>query len=200
VGGIEMKKVTLKYENNPILSDSFKGNQYIEELTILDGFKEIPFRAFCNCSNLKKVEIPGKSVKKIGGYVFNWCGNLADVKLNEGLEEIDEGAFFCCENLPIIEIPKSVKKIGDNAFSWCENLADVTLQEGLEEIGDFTFYWCKKLPRIKIPKSVKRIGNNAFEGCETLQTIDIDNTETFVKKNWSKKWLGKSKANIIYTK
>jgi hypothetical protein len=195
---LRWKSIKLKHTDEELSKGFLKGNQYIEELIILDGFKEIPEMAFCNCPNLKKVEIHGESVKKIGNSAFYECENLVDVKLNEVLEEIDVCAFAYCKKLPKIEIPNSVKRIGYSAFLRCEHLVDVKLKEGLEEIDDWAFAYCKKLPKIEIPKSVKRIGNNAFDVCENLQTIDIDNTETFVKTNWDTTWLEGCKATVNY--
>jgi hypothetical protein len=117
---LTLKSIKLEYTGKELPVEFLKGNQYVEELTILDGFKEIPEMAFCKCSNLKKVEIQGESLKKICKSAFTWCKNLVDVKLNEGLEEIDCGAFDYCTKLPKIEIPNSVKKIGNSAFGGAE--------------------------------------------------------------------------------
>jgi hypothetical protein len=124
---LTLKRIKLKYTGEELSEDFLKDNQYIEELTILDGFKEIPERAFCDCSNLKKVEIQGESVKRIGYSAFDGCKNLVDVKLNEGLEEIYWGAFFYCKKLPRIEIPNSVKRIGNNVFYGCETLQTINI-------------------------------------------------------------------------
>ena len=134
------KIIKLKYTGEELSDGFLKGNQYIEELTILDGFKEIPENAFRDCPNLKKVEIQGESVKKIGDGAFYGCGNLADVTLQEGLEEIGEFAFFHCEKLPIIKIPNSVKNIGDGAFVGCKTLQTIYIDNTSTFVK---YYWSR---------------------------------------------------------
>ena len=124
---LTLKSIKLKYTGEELSEGFLRGNQYIEELIILDGFKEIPFRSFCECPNLKKVEIHGESVKRIEGFCFTDCPKLTDVKLNDWLEEIDRGVFDYCKNLPRIKIPNSVKRIGYNAFDDCENLQTIDI-------------------------------------------------------------------------
>lgn len=52
------------------------------------------------------------------------------MKLSSSLKEIGRGAFFYCNGLTNVVIPKSVETIGDVAFSGCENLTELTVEKG----------------------------------------------------------------------
>ena len=49
-------------------------------------------------------------------------------------------AFYFCEDLRIITIPKSVSNIGHNAFYSCENLEVITMYDNVISIGSDAFY------------------------------------------------------------
>ena len=163
----------------------------------------------------KSVIIP-KSVEIIEKYCFNksntffhYNTELQSVTFEPGsqLTEIRDGAFYCCNGLKRIEIPKSVKKFGIGSFFGCKNLESVTFEEGsqLEILGESCFNLCPKLKSIKIPKSVEKIprycfkhcvelksvtfeegscitdlGNEAFYQCENLPTITIPKSVTYI--------------------
>lgn len=58
-----------------------------------------------------------KDVITIDKYAFKENDKLIDIKLNENLEEIKEGAFIKCKNLSNITLPSNIKYIGLNALS-----------------------------------------------------------------------------------
>jgi hypothetical protein len=82
-------------------------------------------------------------------------GHMVVVILNDGLEEIVDMAFFCCESLHRIVIPDAVKTIKVTAFCECSRLTTVTLGDGLEDIGGSAFGYCVSLEHIVIPNAVK---------------------------------------------
>lgn len=86
---------------------------------------------------------------------------------------IDDGAFYNCNELTSVTIPKNISYIGDNAFLNCKNLETVVIEEGVADIGKHAFEWCTALKGIIIPQSVKRIGDLAFSGCTALASIHL---------------------------
>lgn len=125
-----------------------------------------------------------KSVKRIQKGAFSGNKEIRKFTLNEGLEVIEEDAFF---NSSITEIsfPATLKEIGQYAFYNCLSLAKVdlsqtkveVLQEGtfglsniqtatlpstLTEIGIQAFLNTEKLSNIVIPANVHKLGNEAF--------------------------------------
>ena len=63
-----------------------------EALKDVEGLETIDFGTF-NGTALETIIIPS-SVKKIGRYALAYCKNLKSIELPEGLEEIENGAFY----------------------------------------------------------------------------------------------------------
>ena len=71
------------------------------------------------------VEIPS-NVKCISDHAFDECNSLEDVKLNEGLEVIEQYAF-AYTGIKKIVIPSTVKEIWGESFGGCNNLESIYL-------------------------------------------------------------------------
>ncbi len=56
--------------------------------------------------------------------------------LGNGLEEIQEFAFYECTNLVSIKIPPAIRVIKKGVFRGCSGLTTVIHGDGLEEIED----------------------------------------------------------------
>ena len=142
--------------------------------------------------------INGIAVRKIGRAAFEKNWNLRTVDLPDGLEEIQENAFFECRNLVTVRIPSSVNVIGARAFAWC-NLTSLTLPPGLkrialatyqhntalltvivpgsvESIEDLAFHQNDNLKVVTFSPGLKIIGASAFFDCPSIQTIEIPDT------------------------
>ena len=59
-----------------------------------------------------KIIIPG-SVKVIKGYAMSFNDDINEVVIEEGVEKIEPYAFFGCEELKSVTVPKSVKTMDD---------------------------------------------------------------------------------------
>ncbi len=86
-------------------------------------------------------------VASIGNYAFSNV-RIENIKIPEGVESIDDSAFYGCWRLENVELPESLNSIGNEAFLECDELTSVT-----------------------IPKGVKHIGRGAFSGCETIVVV-----------------------------
>lgn len=101
----------------------------ISVVELPDSITEIGEFAFFKCKSLKIINIPeklteipkgmldltgieeieiGGSVKKIGAVAFYGCTKLKTAVLREGVEEIDSAAFYHCDALETVDIPRSV--------------------------------------------------------------------------------------------
>lgn len=69
-------------------------------LIIPDGCMKIGDRAFCDCKELSKIEIP-KSVEVIGISAFDWCDNAVVIleKPKSEFKYIGPYAFWECKNV-----------------------------------------------------------------------------------------------------
>ena len=140
--------------------------------------------------NAKTVNIifTGNAVKYSGARynlmeeLFDWSigdEQILNVSFEDSIEEIDNGAFYDCNTLKEITLPKNLRSVGDNVFGQCTSLEKVTLNEGLQFIGNEAFWGCSALESINIPDSVKEIGDYTFENCFALQNITLsDGLET----------------------
>lgn len=143
------------------------------------------------------VEYKGRTFRVIGISYSAFAGRggeITDIKIENGVEYIRNGAFSDCKSLLNIQIPNSIKTIGDYAFSNCVSLKEVKFPEscdlgmglfkgcwdlysvvlpnGMQEIPEYMFENCWALKSIEIPETVRRIGVNAFYGTK-LVSINI---------------------------
>ncbi|MBQ1507549.1 MAG: leucine-rich repeat protein [Ruminococcus sp.] len=125
---------------------------------------------FYNMPNLTSVYIP-QSVKRIGKNAFATSA-LMDIGLN-GVETIENNAFYGCANLMSADLGDSVKYIDKNAFMNCTSLNMVTLGHSVQDIGESAFSGCTSLMSINIPASVTVIGKKAFENCSGLGEVQF---------------------------
>lgn len=133
-------------------------------------------------------EIPS-SVKVIEDYAFS-SASLESIKMPNGLESINTGAFDGCKGLLSIEIPQSVKEIGMFAFQNCAKITNVVIPDNVKELNSFAFGYCVNLRDINIGASVNDIDGSAFTGCTTLQSFIVSkNNDTYT-----------SEGGILYSK
>ena len=105
------------------------------------------------------------------GVLIEYTGAEACVVIPEGVMEIGDAAFACCERLRSVSIPESVTHIGDDAFDECCSLKAVHLPSALRKIGRGVFRTCEKLKEINLPSELKEIGEGAFYGCSSLKNV-----------------------------
>ena len=90
---------------------------------ILPDVETIGSQAFFARTDVKEVYF-GKNTKAIGFYAFAGCWYMNTIKLNDGLKQIDNMAFYSCESLKSLIIPQSVETVGneifDNGTIYCE--------------------------------------------------------------------------------
>ena len=116
-------------------------------------------------------EIPS-SVKVIGDYAFSRA-SLESIKMPDGLETINTGAFDGCKGLLSVEMPKSVKEIGMFAFQNCAKITTVVIPDLVAELKSLAFGYCVNLRDFNIGSSVNEIDGSAFTGCTSLQSFIV---------------------------
>lgn len=128
-----------------------------------------------------EVDPNNKYYKSIDGSLYTKDGKtLVSAYLNEaifeiadGVEHIDDFAFYFKWNAESVIMPDSVKSIGMFAFNGCTSLKSINLSKSLETIEYGAFQQCHSLEGIEIPKSVKMIAPGAFENCSSITDIEI---------------------------
>lgn len=112
-------------------------------------------------------------VTAVGKSAFEGETNLKRIEIADGVETIEQSAFYDCTNLTGVIIPESVTAIGDYAFGECESLETLTLPEGIKTIGMEAFIHCNAFMEFCVPGSVVRMGNSVFFECEKLEKVEL---------------------------
>lgn len=105
-------------------------------------------------------------VKIVDDMAFN-CQRAYDIKLNDKLEHIGNGAFSLVRkdllppNKPFkLVIPNSVTYIGERAFDNC-TIDTLFLPDHLEYLSDYAFHFCS-ISHIHLPAKLKHVGKFTF--------------------------------------
>ncbi len=138
-------------------------------LAYIFGGKDYKFNEAYVPSSLKEVTITDCS--EINSFAFYNCNNIAKIELPKNITKIGDEAFYGCNNLTTINLSNSIKQIGEGAFRYCSGLKSITIPSNLKIIEKEVFANCKNLTNIVIPKSVNSIEIGAFTGCEKLEKI-----------------------------
>ena len=108
---------------------------------------------------------------------------IESVVIPDTVTKISERAFFACESLKRVVLPKSLKCIENDAFCGCL-LESVEIPGGTETIMELAFSRCSELQRIHIPASVQEISYPAIYRCPkvTIYAPAGSYAETYAKK------------------
>lgn len=90
------------------------------------------------------------SVKRIGDCALAYTSKAASLKLNEGLEYVDDSAFRCFGQLKMKElvVPNSVKVVGGAFVTECNSLNTIVLGTGVERLQRDAFWGIGALKEI----------------------------------------------------
>ncbi len=137
----------------------WEGGGHVRTVNLPSTLTGIGINAFCNQKELKTVNFGGAEVTTIGG-----------------------NAFYKCQSLSSIDLPKSLVSIGDNAFSSC-GLTAISLPEGLQTIGYRAFAQNASLLSATIPSTVVRMVGQTFDDCKSLATVTFAEGMTTIPDN-----------------
>ena len=114
--------------------------------------KKIADYAFFN-STVREVEL-NDDAQEIGYYAFAYS-KIEYFTLGHGVQIINDGAFFHCDNLEFFEFNYELKKIPAHIFEYCPELAAVAFPEGMPsgKLPDDIFRFSRLLEVIFIGKS-----------------------------------------------
>lgn len=119
-------------------------------------------------------------VTNIGDYSFYCCDKLERVTVANSVTSIGDEAFYECNSLNSINVPDSVTEIGGSAFEKCSSLESIVIPGGVTKIDDYTFRNCTRLADVTIPNTVESIGIGAFIYCGKLERITFTDSLTKV--------------------
>ena len=124
-----------------------------DDIFVYDGTQPVP-------DGVRRARIH-KSVKIVRARAFYKREHLIYVEFHDGVEIIEEEAFYNCPSFRGRIKLLGVRIIKKYAFSHCHRMTDVEFGDKLETVGASAFIYCYSLKKIKMP-SVRTIGLRAF--------------------------------------
>lgn len=115
---------------------------------------------FKNHKEIKHVILPD-TIEDIGGFMFDGCENIHEIRLPAGLKNLWQYAFVR-SSIEEIEIPEGVSTIPPFAFKDCRNLKKIICHKGLRKIYDYAFQGCDGLEEVIIDP-LTEVGEKAFD-------------------------------------
>ena len=155
-----LKNVEINTKN---IETWFKGQKYIEAVTLGDNVNSIEMSAFQNCSGLTSITI-SPSVTTIGNNAFLYCSNLEKVN-------ISSIAAWC--RISFNNSTSNPLCYARRLYLNNQQVNECVIPSGVTSIGNYAFWNCSNLNSITIPSSVTSIGEDAFQGCLHLNEVNI---------------------------
>ena len=130
-------------------------------------------------------EIDGKKVTVIGKSAFDKQITMHSCVIMDGIEVIEDFAFFNCYGLLYLYLPESLVSVGEAAFSHCFSSSDyvdgvkkrvyptVVLPSSLTVLPSRMFENCKYLGYVYIQDGTTEIGDYMFLDCSALKELYI---------------------------
>lgn len=135
-----LTSLTLPSGVKTIAQEAFRGCTALQEITLSSSITSVNPRAFYECSNLSAINVDAGNTtysshdgillsKDMKTLIIFPEGKANDefTLLPPPLTTIGEYAFYNCQKLKNITIPRLVTKIDKDAFAMCKNLNTVTL-------------------------------------------------------------------------
>ena len=118
-------------------SKAFRRCDCLRGMTFSAALREIGQHAFEH-TRLENFSVP-QGTLTVGDYAFEDCFDLKEVRLPEGLQKLEHGAFRNCTKLERIDIPSADFEIGTAVFENCIRLKEIRLDahDRLTMIGRF---------------------------------------------------------------
>ena len=197
-----LTSITIPNSVTSIGDSAFKDCTSLTSITIPNSVTSIGNDVFNGCISLTSINVDSNNEKYMSdnGVLYTKDKKIlikypgkkegTEYLILQGVESIEDYAFYRCTSLTNITIPNSVTSIGQEVFSDCRRLTNITIPNSVTSIGSNAFEYCRSLTNIVIPSSVTSIGYLAFYDCESLTSINVDsNNEKYMSDN-----------GVLYTK
>lgn len=117
-------------ETTKIVNYEFEDCSNLENIVLPPQITSLGNFCFHNCSNLVRVTKSDNSgLTEIGNRCFGECRNLVEIPpLAEGMTTISTWAFISCTALTSVDLPSSIVQINNQAFFACNNLSYIIVR------------------------------------------------------------------------
>ena len=159
-GGLKSIESYAFYENRALNTVKFTG----------DALTSIGYRSFYN-TDITELDLSGANAS-IGTSAFSNCNSLRTVKLS-GVNTIESGAFYGCDELVNLEMSDTLTTIEESAFCSCTSLKTVIFSDSVTTIADGSFTDCTGLESVTIGKGCTSVTASAFTRNVNLVKFDV---------------------------
>ena len=133
---------------------------FVKLPSTLEKIEEFAFA----CTLIKTIDLP-KSMKYIGPFAFDSCHKLTGhLELPDGIEFIDERAFYYANGITSVKLPESIKELGICAFAGLIGMTEINFPDGLTTIGrEACAGWYQYgMQKTVLPASLSTLSEKAF--------------------------------------
>ena len=159
-GGLKSIESYAFYENRALNTVKFTG----------DALTSIGYRSFYN-TDITELDLSGANAS-IGTSAFSNCNSLRTVKLS-GVNTIESGAFYGCDELVNLEMSDTLTTIEGSAFCSCTSLKTFIFSDSVTTIADGSFTDCTGLESVTIGKGCTSVTASAFTRNVNLVKFDV---------------------------
>ena len=158
------------------IGDAFTGDRKLEKVVLPEGLKNLNY-TFNECNALTSVNFP-KSLEIIGdGTFYNTKIKSADLRPLTKLQRIGGSSFQYCRELAELTLPDGLDRLCSWAFHDCDALKSVDMSKmHLTRIENYCFYSCNNLESVKLPQTLVTIEENAFADTKINGILELPAT------------------------
>jgi len=163
--------------------DAFRPMPNLRSVYIGKGVRILQMWNLGSCGKLQSLTIStenphlqvhdGLVLSKDGKMLYTSLFDRRHYDIPDGVETVNQIAFWYNQRLESLSFPDSLRTIGDNSFSFLPRLRKIVLPEGLEKVSTQCFQMCEHLEYVYIPSTLKQLDTHAFYGCKSLKRVII---------------------------
>lgn len=166
----ELQEVIIPNTVKVIGESAFKYSISLESVIFESGVSlESLDSTFLKCPSLKNVLFEDNVSIKMMFSVFAESG-LEKIDLNCNAQYIS-GVFCNCTQLKDVKLYDGIAEIEDYCFR-STAIESIVIPQTVTELGDFAFAYCSDLNYINL-SNVKILGHGTFANCTSLESIDL---------------------------
>ena len=185
--------------------DAFGAMPNLRSAYIGKGVRIIQMWNFGDCGRLQSLTIStenphlqvrdGLVLSKDGKMLFTSLYDRRHYDIPDGVETVNQIAFWYNQRLESLSFPGSLRTVGDNSFSFLPRLHKLVLPEGVEKISTQCFQMCENLEYVDLSSTLKQLDKQAFCGCRSLKSVII-RSDTILSMFFCKRIVFSSEVGI----